>query len=353
MNKSKHAFVVPFDAEQGLDVASVGGKVAGLVMMTRAGVRVPPGFAVTTAAYRQSLGLAGLEDPIAEALSAVDRTRPATLDDAAARIDELLARLEVTREVAASIARAYEELSTQSGAACAAVAVRSSATAEDLPTGSFAGEYETFLDVQGAEAVCQRVLQCWQSLFSRRAIDYSLEHGLSPLDVSMAVVVQKMVRARSAGVMFTLSPVTGDRSRILVEASWGLGVAVVGGEVTPDRFTFDKIQLQLIESHVATKVIEYAESDRARPVPPDRQTIPCVSEDELRELAAMGKRLEKLAGRAQDIEWAIDSELGFPDCIVLLQCRPETVWSQQQRGPVFDQSAGVTTWIASNLTRSS
>jgi pyruvate,water dikinase len=187
-------------------------------------------------------------------------------------------------------------------------------------------------------------------VFTGRALAYALDKGLSPLDIEMAVVVQKTVRARAAGVMFTLSPVTGDRSRIVLEASWGLGLSVVGGEVTPDRYTVDKIGLSVRERVPGDKRIEYRRGDTLVAVPEARWAQLCLSDEQVLALARLGKSLERLQKCPQDIEFAVDEDLPAGSDMVLLQCRPETIWSTKARAPAFDPSAGVLSMVTASVS---
>ena len=188
-----------------------------------------------------------------------------------------------------------------------------------------------------------------QRLHRSRAV-LRLDKGLDPLDIEMAVVVQKTVRARAAGVMFTLSPVTGDRSRIVLEASWGLGLSVVGGEVTPDRYTVDKIGLTVRERVPGDKRIEYRRGDAPVPVAEDRWSELCLDDDHVVALARLGKSLERLQKCPQDIEFAVDEDLPAGSDVILLQCRPETVWSTRARRPAFDSSGGVLSMVTASVT---
>jgi pyruvate,water dikinase len=181
-------------------------------------------------------------------------------------------------------------------------------------------------------------------------LSYLAEKEIDPHAIEMAVVVQKTVRARAAGVMFTLSPTSGDRSKIVLEASWGLGLSVVGGEVTPDRYMLEKIGLEVVLREAGHKHIEYRRGDAPQEVPEERRDVLCLSDAEVVALAAFGKQLERLHGSAQDIEFAVDEELPEGSNLVLLQCRPETVWSNAVRKPAFDASAGMMSWITGSIS---
>ncbi len=331
------------------DPREFGGKAAGLAGLMAAGLPVPPGFAIGAAAYRAFLDESGLRAVVATALAAApDDDRSG--GDAAGQIARHLAVAPVPEAVAAAIRDRYQRLCDETGIAAVAVAVRSSATAEDSPTASFAGGFETWVDVTGAEDVVVHVRRCWSSVFAARAIGYARGNGMDPAGVEMAVVVQKTVRARAAGVMFTISPVTGDRSRIAIEASWGLGLAVVGGEVMPDRWVVDKVRLAIVGCTLGDKRIEYLRGDAAVDVDPARWARPCLTDDQVIALARLGKQVERQERAPQDIEFAVDGDLPAGEDLVLLQRRPETVWSARPHVPRFDTSHDLTTWISSAVT---
>jgi phosphoenolpyruvate synthase/pyruvate phosphate dikinase len=280
----------------------VGGKAVGLGHLVRQGLRVPPGFAVTTAAYREALAGGG---------------RPVTVGD----------------RLAAEIGAAYRRLG---GDGEVPVAVRSSATVEDTAAASFAGEHDTYLWVQGAEAVATHVSRCWASLFTPRAVAYRARLGIPDDELAMGVVVQAMVPAEAGGVLLTLDPLNGDPSQVTIEAAYGLGTAVVEGEVSPDRFTVDKVTLELRSRTVGEKGF----ADRFDPaagrvvreeVPDALRARPCLEDAEVLELAGLGKRIEQVLGVAQDVEWAVGPGSSGARRLWLLQARPETVWSRRPR----------------------
>lgn len=253
-------------------------------------------------------------------------------------------------EVVTAIRDAYAKLCAVTGIDDVAVAVRSSATAEDSVDASFAGEFETWIDITGIDDVLAHIHKCYLSVYAGRVLSYLYEKNIDPHDIEMAVVVQKTVSGRAAGVLFTLSPTSGDRSKIVLEASWGLGLSVVGGEVTPDLFLVDKIGMTVVERTLGDKRIEYRRGDAPQPVPEDRLGVLCLSDDEILALAALGRKLEKLHRTPQDIEFAVDEELAAGNNLLLLQCRPETVWSGIARAPAFDASAGLMGWITSSIS---
>jgi pyruvate,water dikinase len=216
------------------------------------------------------------------------------------------------------------------------VAVRSSATSEDSPDASFAGEHDTYLWVRGAEDVIDAVRRCWASLFTDRATCYRVEMGYDHRSVEMCVVIQKMVHPKAAGVAFTLDPTNGDRSQVAIDAAWGFGEAVVAGEVTPDNYRVDKVMLDITKRIVSEKSHEYVLTDHDSvekvETAPDRVSAPCLTDAEIKAIARLAKTAERHYGCPQDIEWAVDVDLPDGDNIILLQSRPETYWSK--KGPV-------------------
>jgi pyruvate,water dikinase len=344
-------FTVEFSNPACQDVREVGGKAAGLAGMTAAGLPVAPGFAVTAAAYRTFLQTGGLQEFIDEVFEGLGSSRDhAEFDDAERTIAARLSKVPLPAEVADAVRAAYAKLCNETGVQDVAVAVRSSATAEDSVGASFAGEFETWVDISGVENVLGYVHRCYVSVFAGRVLSYLAEKEIDPHAIEMAVVIQKTVRARAAGVMFTLSPTSGDRSKIVLEASWGLGLSVVGGEVTPDRFVVDKVGLGIADRVAGDKIIEYRRGDSAVEVPSERRHVLCLQDMEVVALAALGKKLERMHHAPQDIEFAVDEELPEGSNLILLQCRPETVWSNAVREPAFDASAGMMSWITGSIS---
>jgi cytochrome P450 len=325
------------------DAELVGGKVASLGTLTGAGFPVPPGFAVTTDAYAEHLRADGLGDGIAAELAAGGTDDAAELERRSARIRGLVEAQPLPAAIEREIRRAYADLCAAAGLGSeqapgpspdpVPVAVRSSATAEDSADASFAGLQDTYLWVVGEAEVLRAVKRCWASLFTARSIAYRHDREIEHASVQMAVAVQRMVLARSAGVAMTLNPSNGDRSKIAIESSFGLGETVVGGEVTPDAFLLDKVMLDVVSSRIAAKHVELVPDEaghgvRSRPIEPERQTRPSLSAAEVREVAALAKRCERHYGCPQDVEWAIDAA-AQPPRVVLLQSRPESAWARR------------------------
>jgi pyruvate,water dikinase len=325
---AEHPFVIGFD-ELGLEqVALVGGKSAHLGDLRRAGFPVPPGFAVTTSAFEEVVH-DEFRRQVDELVADLHPDDVARLELEAARLRELIHGLPVPDDVLAAIAGAYEALGNALGVDTPAVAVRSSAVAEDAADASFAGVQDTFLWVAGIDEVVRRVRSCWASYFNAEALAYRARHaGAAP---GMSVAVQTMVDARVAGVMFTLNPVSGDRSCVAIDASYGLGVTVVGGDVTPDTFLVSKVTREVLRSEIGEKAIECVADPEAgatvtRDVSAERRARLCLEPSELERLVELAREIERHYGRAQDIEWAIDRHLGE---LLVLQSRAETVWSQK------------------------
>jgi len=335
-----HAFTLSFEAACEADEPHLGGKCASLVRMIRSGAPVPPGFAVTIAAWDAMLDRDGLADEIAAALREMPPGDVVAQEAAAQRIAAAFAARALPEAVAQAIAFDYQALCRAAGAdGDLPVAVRSSATAEDLPDASFAGQQDTYLWVVGTQAVLDSVRRCWASLYTARAIAYRDDRHIAHAEVQMAVGVQKMVDARSAGVTMTLDPLNGDRTRIVIDAAWGLGEGVVSGEVTPDHFVVDKVLRSIVSRCISTKAHEVV-ADRVnlctvhREVPAERQNLPSLNDRQIQAVATLARQLERQFGGPQDVEWAIEEHPAHPDGrLLLLQCRPETVWSQRKSAP--------------------
>jgi pyruvate,water dikinase len=332
--------------------SEVGGKCAGLGELLAAGVEVPPGFAVTVAAHDLFLERHELRRAEAELLAKIDYSSVGEVAGASERLRSLVEDSEVPSQTADAIRAAYDELCGD-GEDAIAVAVRSSAVAEDLEGASFAGQLQTYLWIEGADSVIENVRRCWSGFFTVEALTYRREHGLSNQTVLMSVGVQRMVRARSAGVMFTLNPLNGDRSKIVTESTWGLGESLVSGEVDPDRFTVDKVTLEVLNRSIGNKQIEHRPDLEQRKVvieavEPERRAKLSLSDAEVIELARLGKMVERHHGTPQDIEWAID---GQTDRIVALQARPETVWSQRERQSTVEKKGSALDYVLAGLLK--
>jgi pyruvate,water dikinase len=314
------------------DRPSVGGKGGSLGELTKAGIEVPPGFVVRTEAFERFIQVLDAAEPLRAPVEALD---PGDLDKVAAvtkKIRERIVKTTMPADVEKDLTTAYAQLCGDD--ARAPVAVRSSATTEDAEDASFAGLQDTYLWVLGAEETLKMVRSCWASLYSVESVCYRRRKNFPEAGVAMGVVVQRMVDARTAGVMFTRSPTTGDKSVITIEGAWGLGSAVVSGEVTPDRWVVGKLTGEITVRDISDKHIRQSPKEGGGiedvALPADQRTAPCLSDEELLRLKDIARKTEKHYGRAQDIEWAIDDA----GKIFLLQSRPETVWSAKDATPV-------------------
>ncbi len=296
----------------------VGGKGASLARLAADGLPVPPGFHITTHAYRRFMDENHLTDTILSAARQAKTDDPATLDNASAPIQSLITQGAIPNNIATLIQKWYAEL----GADDPPVAVRSSATAEDLPEMSFAGQQETYLNVRGSDNVLDAVKRCWASLWTARAIGYRAKNNIPPEDVALAVVVQQLVPADVAGILFTANPMTGERDKILINAAWGLGEAIVGGHVTPDTFILNKQTGALESQEIADKemmTVRSPEGTREELVPSDKRKQAALTESQATELTRLGMQIEQLYERPMDIEWALQDGNLF-----ILQARPIT-----------------------------
>jgi len=334
MTEMKETLIIWFENLRKTDIPSVGGKNANLGEMINAGMPVPPGFAVTAFSYKKFIEETGISEKIYAVIreTVTDPDDPKQYEIASKKIRELIESTPIPKDVEEAIRLAYGELCRRLDANGVLVAARSSATAEDLPDASFAGQQETYLNVKGEDELLEKTVECWSSLFTPRAIFYRTQKGFRHEDVLISVGVQKMVNAKTAGVMFTLNPVTGDPNQIIIEGNWGLGEAVVSGAVTPDYFLVDKAATRIVEHKIAKKTVEYIRDPETgktihADVPSERQEVSCLKDEEILKLAELGKRIEEHYGIAQDVEWAIDRDLSFPENIFIVQSRPETVWS--------------------------
>ncbi|GAA3129012.1 PEP/pyruvate-binding domain-containing protein [Streptosporangium carneum] len=316
------------------DLATAGGKGASLARLARAGLPVPGGFHVTTEAYRDFVSRDGLHELI---MRAVSEESP---QEAASRISALFAGHEVPEETAREIRAAHARLGDD-----VPVAVRSSATAEDLPEMSFAGQQDTYLNVRG-DGLLEAVRRCWASLWTARAIAYREGNGVPHDEVALAVVVQELVPADAAGVLFTVNPVSGARDQTVINASWGLGEAVVGGQVTPDTVVVGKAGHEIVEEHVGDKAVMTVRTPggtREEPAPEELRRRPVLDGAQAVRLAELGARIEELYGTAVDVEWARRDGAFF-----VVQARPVTGLGQRTE-EWNDSLGGDYLWTSANL----
>ena len=273
---------------------TVGGKGMSLAKMIQAGFPVPDGFHITTEAYRQFVTSNKLQTRILNALKDVDTTLPTSLETASATISRFFAESKIPNDIATSIITAYNAINNQQS-----VAVRSSATAEDLPEASFAGQQETFLNIRGEQALIEAVKKCWASLWTGRAIAYRIKNNIDQNAVALAVVVQEMVNAEAAGILFTANPINGHRDEMVINAAWGLGEAIVGGLVSPDTIVADKATgkvktYDIAEKTVITVLIETG--TREDPLNDARRNSKVMNEAQVVELINIARRIESFYG---------------------------------------------------------
>ncbi|VVB76159.1 putative phosphoenolpyruvate synthase [uncultured archaeon] len=312
------------------DVASVGGKGASLGEMVNANFPVPNGFVVTSGAYFNFIESMGIKKKIVEAIDAIDVENTQQLEMVSANIRELIEKTRMPGQIRTEIMENYKILSQNEPAI---VAVRSSATAEDLPEASFAGQQETYLNIQGEKEVVNAVQRCWASLFTARAVYYRKKQGFGTEKVGLCAVVQKMVESEVSGIMFTADP-TGDLSKIIIEAGFGLGETVVSGSITPDNFVVDKESEKLVSKKINKQewmlVKEGKENVRIN-LGPGKAGMQKMSDEKVVELAKIGKRIESHYAKPMDIEWAMENNELF-----IVQARPITTLERKVAGQAVE-----------------
>ena len=312
------------------DIPLVGGKGANLGELTQNGVAVPPGFCVIAGAYRDFIRISGLNASIENIIRNIDFENTDDLSDKCGEIRKLIMEAPFPKEIEKEVKEAYVQLAQKTGLENVQVAVRSSATAEDLPDASFAGQQDTYLHIRGAEEVLKHVQKCWASLWTARATYYREKQDFNHFEVALSAVVQKMVRSEKSGVLFTANPVSNDLNQIMINASWGLGEAVVSGVVTPDEFILEKDHLDVVEKTISEKNTMIVEKDgdigTAKVavkdfLGPDKVKMQCLTDMEIITLGKAGKTIESLYNAPQDIEWALDQDTKE---LYILQARPIT-----------------------------
>ncbi len=312
------------------DIPLVGGKCANLGEVLGIGIPVPDGFAVSSHAYKVFLKQTKVDEEIHDLLSEMNTSDMKSLQSISEKIRKKIEGISMPKDMEKEILKAYNELCKNSGKKNASVAVRSSATAEDLPGASFAGQQETYLNVK-EEDLLKSIKKCWSSLFTPRAIIYRKEKGFSHDDVLISVAVQELVSSRASGVMFTIEPVSGAGDKVVINASWGLGEAIVSGQVTPDEYIVEKGTFKIIQKNIVKKKMQIVSDQKGGTkwisVPEKMQDQPVLNDEDIIRLAHYGVQIERHYGVPQDIEWAQD-ERGK---IYVLQARPETVHSVKGR----------------------
>ena len=318
-------YVLPLDDPNAM-LETVGGKGLSLAKMRSAGLPVPGGFHVTTAAYRRFVTENELQPQILAALQGMDANDPAALEAAARQIGELFSQGQIPAEIAAAVSTAYAAMQD------IPVAVRSSATAEDLPGASFAGQQETYLNIRGEQAVLEAVKKCWASLWTARAIAYRLKQQVDQEAVALAVVVQELIFADAAGILFTANPITGKRDEVVINAAWGLGEAIVSGAVTPDTLTVQKGTGRILHRETAEKMVMTMQSEHGvhqAPVPEPQTKQAVLTRARAAELARLGEKIEAFYGMPMDIEWTLRR-----DVFAIVQARPITALPPEWKRPV-------------------
>lgn len=346
--KKEEQFLLWFEQLERKDVDIVGGKSSSLGEMTaKTDVPVPYGFATTAYAYRYFIKESGLEEKMRSILAELtDVENSALLRDVSARLRKAIMAEKMPQDLQDAIGAAYVELGKRVGEENPYVAVRSSATAEDLPDASFAGQQDTYLNVQGAETIIAKVKECYASCFTDRAVYYREKQGFDHIEVALSAVVQMMVFSKSAGVMFTVNVATGDDNNILIEAAFGLGEYVVQGTVTPDNYTISKHDNKIIDRCVNEQDIMLVRKKGGDceeiPVPEELRKVQTLTDEQILELADYAKKIEKHYGCYMDMEWGVDERTNK---IWILQARPETVWSRRNKegGAKVQESKSMTT----------
>ena len=332
MDKRMIAFFEDLGIE---DVNTVGGKCASLGEMSKIGVPVPPGFAVTTDAFDYFLEETGAFHEL-EKCSTRFSEEPSTIDEfneMEKAYQEIILAKKIPLEINNAVSKAYEALCDRYNIKDMPVAVRSSGVAEDSPTASFAGQYESYLNVKGKEEVLEKLLECWASTFTARGISYRVRQRMPILEGGMSVAVMKMVNSKASGVAFTLLPSTKDPSKMFVEGNFGVGESVVQGIVNPDQFIIDKKSLQIEQKIINKKLRQYSMKEygtEEEDVPAEMQNICCINDDEILTLAKYFRFIDTHYEVPMDIEWAIDNDLPFPQNVFLVQARPVTIKAKQK-----------------------
>ncbi|MBS4534727.1 phosphoenolpyruvate synthase [Clostridium sp. D2Q-14] len=326
----EYKYIKWFNEVNKSDIPIVGGKGANLGELTQKGINVPPGFCVTAKGYTDFIEKSNIKDEIKDKLSQLDIQNNDMLHAIAKEIRDIIMKSEMPEDIKNEIIDSYKEFSEKVNKKDPLVAIRSSATAEDLPEASFAGQQDTYLEIHGIEEILNHIRKCWASLWTARAIYYRENQGFKHEEVALSVVVQKMVNSGKAGVLFTANPINNNKNEIMINASWGLGEAVVSGIVTPDEYIIVKDSLEIVEKNIANKktmvikkkdTVGTEEVSVADILGKDKVTDECLSEDEVIKLARSGSLIEAMYKSNQDIEWAFDKDTKE---LYILQSRPIT-----------------------------
>jgi len=323
----------------------VGKKCANLGELTKAGFRVPPGYALSVDAYARFMDESGAKQDVLKYLSTFSAdpdnlSHTVRFEEASKIIRGIVESKKMPADMEKTVKEYYEGLCTRAKCDDTPVATRSAGPV------SHPGQYETYLHVKGKDDVIQNVIRVWASTFNTRSIIARARLGLPMEYDPIGCAVLTMVDAKAAGVMFSLNPTDGDETKVVIEGNWGLGEAVVSGSINPDRFVVDKILLQIEERAISHKSMEFAYNEKEREMeyinlPAELQDAPCLEDKEIIELAKVSKKIEGYFGCPQDSEWVISKSLPFPENVFLVQTRPETVWSKKKKEPVLGQKSGL------------
>ena len=339
--------VLWYDEMDGGDYPLVGKKNANLGEMQKGGIRTSPGFALTLRANELFVSQTGIKDKLADYLESLGQ---ATLENSKAASEfavKLINEASMPAEIAEAATTAYQRLCEMSSTPDVPVAVRSSGAV------SMPGQMETYLNIRGESDLIDYTKKTWASAYHVEAITYRLNKGMGFL-LSIGVGIPKMVNSRVSGVVFTLNPLNGDRSKIVIDVSHGLGEAVVSGLVTPDNYLVDKVTLSVIKSTKGSKEVKCVYRDHGSDIDTvetseQERTGFCVSAEELAEIARVSKAIDKYYGKPYDIEFAIDADLPFPDNVIILQVRPESVWAAKEASAKTEKKADAMDRIVSQL----
>jgi pyruvate,water dikinase len=317
-----------YEEMDGSDYPLVGKKNANLGEMIKAGIPVSPGFAITIRANDKFITDLGIKEQLAQKLPELGEVTYETAKEASDLAMKLIENAAMPHDLEEAILADYRKLCDRYPGSVCPVAVRSSGSV------SMPGQMETYLNICGEKDFIDYVKKCWASAYNVEAIMYRMNKGM-PFLFNIGVGIPKMVNSRVSGIIFTINPVNGDPSKISIDASYGLGEAVVSGIVTPDTYLIDKITMEPIKTVVGSKEIQCAYRENGsdiiqKPVPENKRSVACLNREEILELARVGKLIENYYGKAYDIEFGIDADMPFPNNIIILQVRPESVWSKKE-----------------------
>jgi pyruvate, water dikinase len=347
MESKESRYVIWYDEMEGKDFPFVGKKNANLGEMIKAGIPVSQGFAITIHANDQFLILTSIKEEIEKQIDNLGQVAYETAKKASGVAMQLIEKATMPTVIEDEILSNYQRLCEKVCLDACPVAVRSSGAV------SMPGQMETYLNICGEKDLIEYVKKCWASAYNAEAIMYRMNKGM-PFLFNIGIGVPKMVNSRVSGIVFTINPINGDLSKISIDASYGLGEAVVSGLVTPDTFLVDKVTLDVVKATIGSKEIQCVYKDEGSDivqaeVPLEKRKFLCLSTDEVKELGRIGKLIENYYGKAYDIEFGIDADMPFPDNVIILQVRPESVWSKKESAPKIEQKSNHMDRIVSQL----